>query len=321
MLGVDWEADSEKGRYRFSKIYKVADWTRDVLPPLARPGVNVKENDYLIKVDGIDVTTENNIYSYFQDLAGRQVTLLVSRDSDGREAREVTVKPLGGEHTLRYLDWVEHNRMVASRESNGEIGYIHLPDTYLGSAREFPKYFYSQTRKKGLIVDGRFNGGGLNPAIFLRRLRRAPLTYWTRRYSHDQTSPSVATRAHMVCLTNKQAGSGGDELPMEFQMTGMGPVIGTRTWGGLVGVSMWINMIDGGGISAPDYRVYDRDGGWIVENKGIEPDIVIDLDPVEVSKGYDAQLMKAIEVLKEKIKNEPRAWPQHGSYPDDKFMK
>lgn len=321
MLGADWEIDSREGRYRFAKIYKTADWTRDILPPLTKPGVNIEEGDYLFEVNGIDVTTKNNIYSYFQDLAGEQVTLLVSRNSGGKDAREVIVKPLRGENTLRYLDWVEHNRMVAARESGGEIGYIHLPDTYLGSAREFPKYFYSQTRKKGLIVDGRFNGGGLNPTIFLRRLRRAPVTYWTRRYSHDQTSPSVATRAHMVCLTNKQAGSGGDELPMEFQMTGMGPVIGTRTWGGLVGVSMWISMIDGGGISAPDYRIYDRDGGWIVENEGIDPDMVIDLDPVEVYEGIDAQLMKAIEVLKGKIKSELRPWPQHGPYPDDQLMK
>ncbi len=321
MLGVDWEADKEDRRYRFSKIYRVSDWTRDIMPPLARPRVNVNEGDYLISVNGIDVTTENNIYSYFQGLASEQVTIEVSKRHDGRGSREFTVKPVRGEHTLRYLDWVEHNRMVAREESGGEIGYIHLPDTYLGSAREFPKYFYCQTRKKGLIVDGRFNAGGLNPAIFLRRLRRAPLTYWTRRYSHDQTSPSVATRAHMVCLTNKQAGSGGDELPMEFQMTGMGPVIGTRTWGGLVGVSMWISMIDGGGISAPDYRIYDREGRWIVENEGITPDITVDLDPVEVSEGHDAQLMKAIEVLKAKIENEPRPWPEHEAYPVDKFKK
>jgi len=321
MLGVDWVIDREAGRYRVGKIYKVPDWTRDIMPPLARPGVHVREGDYIIEVNGEDVTIDRNIYSYFEGLAGRQVDIKVSGSAGGKEAREYTVKPLSGEYTVRYLDWVEHNRRLADEESGGKIGYIHLPDTYMGSAREFPKYFYSQTRKKGLIVDGRFNGGGLNPAIFLRRLRREPVTYWTRRYSHDQTAPSVSTTAHMVCLTNKQAGSGGDMLPMEFQITGMGPVIGTRTWGGLVGVSMWLEMVDGGGLSAPDYRVYDRKGEWIVENVGVKPDIEIDLDPVEMSNGYDAQLMKAIEVLSEKIEREPRPWPEHGPYPKQDFMK
>lgn len=321
MLGVDWNIDSKNGRYRFGKIYGVADWTRDIVPPLSRPGLNVKEGDYLLEINGKGVTTAKNIYSYFQDLAGEQVRLRISSDADGDDGRRITVKPLSGEHTLRYLAWVEHNRKIAARESGDEIGYIHLPDTYLGSAREFPKYFYSQTRKKGLIIDGRFNGGGLNPAIFLRRLRRDPLTYWTRRYSHDQTSPSVAVNAHIACITNRQAGSGGDELPMEFQMYDMGPVIGTRTWGGLVGVSMWISLIDGGGISAPDYRIYDQEGKWIVENVGVEPDIKIDLDPVDMSRGHDAQLMKAIEYLKEKIEKNPPEWPEHQPFPVDKFMK
>jgi tricorn protease len=195
---------------------------------------------------------------------------------------------------------------------------MHLPDTYVGSATEFPKYFYSQTRKKGLIIDGRFNGGGLDPDIFLHRLKREILSYWTRRYSHDQTSPALATRAHMVCITNRQAGSGGDELPHEFRQKGMGPVIGTRTWGGLVGVSMFINLIDGGGLSAPDYRIYSPEGEWVVENIGVEPDIVIDLHPAEMAKGYDAQLMKAIDILMKKIKEDPRSWPKHPAFPVDK---
>ena len=126
----------------------------------------------------------------------------------------------------------------------------------------------------------------------------------------------MATRAHMVCLTNKQAGSGGDMLPMEFQMKKMGPVIGTRTWGGLVGVSMWLGLIDGGGLSAPDYRIYAPDGRWVVENEGVTPDIVVDLDPVEVRDGRDAQLLKAIEVLKKMIAEDPLTWPKHEPFPD-----
>jgi tricorn protease len=318
MLGVDWDPDRAAGRYRFGKIYRVTDWTRDVVPPLEGPDTGVAEGDYLIAVNGEQVTTERNVYSYFQDLAGKQVLLTVGDRPSGDGAREVTVKPLRGERTLRYLDWVERNRRVADEMSGGRIGYLHLPDTYLGSAREFPKYYYAQTRKQGIIVDGRFNGGGLDPDIFLQRLNKRLLTYWTRRYSHDQTTPAVVTRAHLACLTNRQAGSGGDMLPMEFQMHGMGPVIGTRTWGGLVGVSMFLDLVDGGGLSAPDYRIYDPEGRWIVENEGVQPDIVVDLHPEEVARGHDAQLTKAIEVLLQKIEAEPRPWPQHEPFPVDR---
>ena len=318
MLGVDWEVDEKENRYRFKKIYRVADWTREILPPLARPGIRVEEGDYLLQVNGQDVTADRNVFSYFQDLAGEQVTIVVNQKPNDKGAKEYTVEPGRGEFTLRYLDWVEHNRKVAEEASDGRIGYIHLPDTYLGAAREFPKYFFAQTQKKGLIVDGRFNGGGLDPDIFLQRLDREILAYWTRRYSHDQSNPALATRAHLVCLTNRQAGSGGDMLPMEFQMKGMGPVIGTRTWGGLVGVSMFIPMIDGGGLTAPDYRIYDPQGKWIVENEGVQPDIIVDLDPAEMARGYDAQLMKGIEVLLDKIKEDPRPWPKHESFESDR---
>ncbi len=318
MLGADYEIDRANNRYRFKKIYRVPDWSQEVIPPLSRPGVDINEGDYLLQVNGVEITADKNIYHYFQDLAGKQVTLLINNKPTQTGAKEFTVKPLRSERTLRYLDWVEHNRLIAEKESNGQIGYLHLPDTYTASAIEFPKYFYSQTRKKGLIIDGRFNGGGLDPDIFLQRLEKKLLSYWTRRYSHHQTTPAVVTRAHLVCLTNRQAGSGGDMLPMEFKIKNMGPVIGTRTWGGLVGVSMFISMIDGGGLTAPDYRIYDPDGNWIVENEGVEPDIVVDLNSVEMARGYDAQLMKGIEVLMKKIKEDPRPWPKHEAFPIDK---
>lgn len=318
LLGTDWEIDEKAGRYRFGKIYRVTDWSREIIPPLTLPGINIVEGDYLLAVNGEEVKSDRNIYSYFQGLAGEQVKILVGKKPSMKDAREVTVSPVGSEYLIKYQDWVEHNRKVADEKSNGQIGYVHLPDTYLGSATEFPKYFYSQLRKKGIIVDGRFNGGGLDPDIFLRRLDKEILAYWTRRYSHDQTNPGMATRAHMVCITNRQAGSGGDMLPMEFQMKKMGPVIGTRTWGGLVGVSMWLGLVDGGGLSAPDYRIYDPEGRWIVENEGVQPDIVVDLDPVEVSRGYDAQLMKAIEVLMKEIEKDPLPWPEHEPFKVDR---
>jgi tricorn protease len=318
MLGVDWNADSASNRYRFGKIYRIADWTDGVIPPLAAPGINIKEGDYLLKVNNTNVTADNDIYSYFQNLAGKQITITANSQPTSAGAKEYTVQPLRGEGQLRYEDWIEGNRLKVEKASGGAIGYIHLPDTFTGSAKEFPKYFYSQTRKQGLIIDGRFNGGGLDPDIFLSRIRKEIISYWTRRNSHDQYTPHYATRAHLACLTNRQAGSGGDELPYEFQVKKMGPVIGTRTWGGLVGVSMFVNLIDGGALTSPDYRIYDPQGKWIVENTGVTPDIIVDLTPEEMQRGYDAQLMTAVDYLMKKIKEEPRPWPKHEAYPVDK---
>jgi tricorn protease len=278
----------------------------------------VQEGDYLLAVNGQPVRANRNLYSFFQGLVDKQVSLLVNDAPEVTGAREVTVVPVASERTLRYRDWVERNRRIVEEASQGRIGYMHLPDTYLGSAREFPKYFYGQTQKQGLLIDGRFNGGGLDPDILLQRLDKRAFSFWTRRYSIDQTSPPVVTHAHMALLTNRQAGSGGDMLPMEFRLRGMGPVIGTRTWGGLVGVSMFIRMIDGGGLTAPDYRIYDTNGRWVVENVGIEPDIVVDLTPAEMARGHDAQLMKGIEWLMQKIQTEPWTQPKHPPFPVDR---
>jgi tricorn protease len=318
LLGADYDIDAACNLYVFKKIYRVPDWSRETVPPLAGPGVDVHVGDYLLQVNGVDVTTEANIYSYFLDTAGEHLTLLVNSKPTKTGAKEIVVRTVSGELGLRYLDWVEHNRRVAEEASDGQIGYIHMPDTYMNSALEFPKYFYAQMRKKGLIIDGRFNGGGLDPDIFLRRLDKPVHAYWTRRNSHDQTIPDFATRAHMVCLTNRQAGSGGDMLPMEFRLRGMGPIIGTRTWGGLVGVSASIPLIDGGVLTAPDYRIYDREGNWLIENVGVEPDVTVDLHPAEVARGHDAQLMKGIEILLQKIKEDPRPWPKHKPFLKDK---
>ncbi len=321
LLGADFEVDAKHNLYRFKKIYRVADWGRKMIPPLLGPDKQVNEGDYLLKVNQQRVTTEKNIFSYFIDLADKQVILWVNDKPTLKGAWQVVVKPVANDYFFRYLDWVEHNRQLVDQLSKGQIGYLHLPDTYNGSARIFPKYYYSQTRKKGIIVDGRYNGGGLDPDIFLQRLNKKPLAYWTRRYSHDYFTPWMGNNAHLVCLTNRQAGSGGDELPFLFRKKGMGPVIGTRSWGGLVGVSMWIPLIDGGGMSAPDYRIYDTDGKWVVENEGVAPDpgFEIDNDPVQMSKGYDAQLMKALHYLMEQIKKDPRPWPKHQPFPRQSF--
>jgi tricorn protease len=315
MLGADWEIDAEAGRYRLKKILRVPDWSRGIKPPLAGPGIAVKEGDYLLEVDGREVTADREIYAHFQDLAGRQVRLTFNDRPVEKGSRVVTVEPLDSERFLRYLDWVERNRRAVDEASQGRIGYIHLPDTYVGSAIEFPKQFYAQSRKQGLVIDGRFNGGGLDPDMFLQRLARRPLSYWTRRYSDDQLTPVYANRAHMVFLTNRQAGSGGDEIVYEFRRKAMGPIVGTRTWGGLVGVSMFIRLMDGSFLTAPDYRMYTPEGKWEVENEGVSPDIEVELDPAEIQRGHDAQLAKGIELLLRKLEEDPLPEISHPPFP------
>ena len=316
LLGADFAADPAAGRYRVTRILRTADWDGGAYPPLHGPGVDAREGDYLLAVDGEEVTTARNLYSYLADKARRRVTLRLAADPAGAESREVEVVTLGNEGNLRYQDWVESNRRKVEEASGGRLGYVHLPDTYLGSAHEFPETFYAQTRRQGLVVDGRFNGGGLDPDVFLERLARRPLNYWTRRYSHDYHNPLYATRAHMVMLTNRMAGSGGDMLPAQFRQLGLGPVIGTRSWGGLVGVSMFLGMVDGGGLTVPDYRVYNAQGRWIIENIGVEPDAVVEQKPAEMADGHDAQLQAAIDHLLGKLEAEPVVWPEHEAPPE-----
>ncbi len=318
LLGINFMADEKNNRYQITKIFTESDWSREVYPPFAKPGIEINVGDYILMVNGNKVTTDKNFYSYFVNQAGKQVTLTVNNKPSMDDAWQVVVEPARSERIMRYMDWLESNRKTVDEASNGKIGYVYLPDTYNGSATDFPRYFYSQTKKEGFIVDGRFNGGGLDPEIFLQRLLKKPHGYWTRRNSNDQMIPALAVDAHMACLTNSYAGSGGDELPYEFRFNNMGPVIGTRTWGGLVGVSMFIELIDGGGLTAPDYRIYNAKGEWVVENEGVTPDIIIDIDSKKISEGYDTQLMKAVEVIMKEIKNNPRTFPKHEAFPVDR---
>ncbi|NLE34129.1 MAG: peptidase S41, partial [Bacteroidales bacterium] len=224
MLGADYSVDKQNNLYRFSKIYREKDWSREAWPPLAKPGINIAEGDYLLRINNTDVKADREVYSYFTGLAGKQVSLTVNSKPTLTGAREVTVVPAGSESRYRYIDWLESNRLAVDKASGGKIGYIYLPDTWNGSATDFPRYFYSQTKKEGLIIDGRFNGGGLDPEIFLQRLQKKPHAFWTRRQSADQPIPHLGVDAHMALITNRYAGSGGDELPYEFRWFGMGPI-------------------------------------------------------------------------------------------------
>jgi tricorn protease len=315
LLGVDFESDKKDGFYRFQKIYKGENWKEDRRAPLTEPGVNVKEGDYLIAVNGQEVRYPANLYQFFEKTVNKQVKIKVNGKPSSEGAREVTVKPVGSEYMLRYMDWVETRRKRVEEATQGKVGYIHVPNTSLWGLNEFSSAFFAQVRKDALIIDVRYNGGGMIPDMFMEHLRRKVLSLWTRREGELSRTPMVAMHGPMVCIINEYAGSGGDAFPYYFRELGLGPLIGTRTWGGLVGISRGIPLMDGGYVTVPEFAFINLKGQWDVENHGVDPDIEVDNRPDLVIKGGDPQLEKAIEVIMKKLKEEPMKLPSRPEYP------
>jgi tricorn protease len=227
----------------------------------------------------------------------------------------VTVKPTSSEYMLRYLDWVETRRGMVDEATDGRVGYIHVPNTSLFGLNEFSRSFFAQTRKEGLIIDVRYNGGGMIPDMFIERLQRNLMSLWAPREGQIWRTPNVALFGHMVCVINEYAGSGGDALPFYFREQGLGPLIGTRTWGGLVGLTRGLRLMDGGRVTFPEFAFFNLKGEWDVENHGVDPDIEVDNRPDLVIKGHDPQLEKAIEVVLKKMKEEPKELPERPPFP------
>jgi tricorn protease len=309
MLGCELEATSS-GRYRIAKIYRGESWDPDYRSPLAEPGVRVREGDYLLAVDGIALTTSDNPYRLLEDKADKQVALTVSASPDGDDPRDVTVRTVASELDLRYLDWVTSRMAMADRLSDGRVGYIHLPDTAIDGNRMLQKLFYSQANRDALIVDVRYNGGGFIPDRMIEVLGRHTLSYWDRRDISSMRTPGFAHDGPKAMLINGYSSSGGDALPYYFRKESLGPLIGTRTWGGLIGLSGNPELVDGGAVLYPNFRIYDTDGAWVVENAGVSPDIeVIDL-PEAVIAGRDPSLEKAVEVLLEHLDEDAAGPPE-----------
>ncbi len=315
LLGADFEPDTKSGFYRFKKIYRGENWEDDRRAPLTEPGVVVKEGDYLIAVNGEEVKYPANPYQFFEKTVGKQVKLKVNDKPSGADAREITVKPTGSEYMLRYLDWVETNRKKVDEATDGKVGYVHVPNTSLWGVQEFSRAFFPQTQKEGLIVDVRFNGGGMIPDMFMEHLQRKVLSLWSRREGLLGRTPSVALYGYMACITNEYAGSGGDAFPYYFRELKLGPLIGTRTWGGLVGISRGIPLMDGGYVTVPEFAFINLEGQWDVENHGVDPDIEVDNRPDLVIKGHDPQLETAIDEVMKKIKESPKKLPERPKYP------
>jgi tricorn protease len=315
LLGADYEVDPASGRYRFQKIYRESEWNQGVTAPLGAPGINVKEGDYLLRVNGQDLKVPADVFAAFQGTAGRPVSILVNSKPDTAGAKEYLVDPVGNESDLRYTSWVSDNRKKVADATGGRVAYIHVPDTAVRGQVEFSKGFYSQIDRDGLILDGRFNSGGWIPDVMVQRLARKPLSWWARREYKNFRTPTQAMTGPKVCVTNEYAGSGGDALPYYFREWGLGPLVGKRTWGGLVGISRNLPLVDGGVVTIPDFGFFNLKGNWDVENHGVDMDVEVEQWPNLVVEGKDPQLEKAIEIINAQLKQNPPENPTKPKYP------
>ncbi len=314
MLGADFEVAN--GRYRIARVYNGENWNPQLRAPLTQPGVNVKAGEYLLAVNGRDVRPPENVYSFFEGLAGKSVLLRVGTDPGGAGAREVTVVPLGDESRLRNLAWIEENRRKVDQMTSGKVAYIYMPDTANGGLTAFVRYFYAQIGKEAAIVDERFNGGGLLATDIAEILNRKPLSAAANRAGADLVQPQ-GIFGPKVMIINERAGSGGDAMPWYFKRAGVGKLIGTRTWGGLVGMAGGPRLMDGGVVGAPSSGIYNPlTGEWEVENIGVAPDIEVEQDPALVRKGRDPQLEKAVEVVMQELQKNPPPKLRRPAYPN-----
>jgi tricorn protease len=309
MLGADFKADTAHGLYRFKKIYPGQNWHASLRSPLTEPGVNVREGDYLLAVNGQPLRVPENPYALFVDTVGQNVTLTVNAKPTDEGARDVVVRPMASELNLRELHWIETNREKVSRATGGRVGYVYLSDMEAAGMNEFIEQFYPQVRKEGMIFDVRYNGGGFVDQIILERLRRILAGMEAARNWESGTIPDIVFHGAMACLTNHYAASDGDFFTYFFKFYKLGPVIGTRTWGGVRGIRGFIPLVDGGYITRPEFSLYGLNSQWLIENRGVEPDIVIENTPDQVRAGHDPQLEKAIELVLQEIKQHPKKLP------------
>jgi len=320
LLGADFEVVD--GRYRIKKIYSGLNWNPDLRAPLREPGVNVKEGDYILRVNGQELRYPTNIYSLFANTVKKQTLLHVNSEPNIEGARTVTVVPIQNEYNLRNRAWIHGNRKKVEKLSGGRIGYMYIPNTMQPGQRSFDRYFFSQLDKEGLIIDERYNGGGQIADYIIDFLGRPLTNYITQRHGKKYHIPFLAMFGPKVMLINQYAGSGGDILPFLFSEQKIGTLIGKRTWGGLVaGSGPPGPLMDGGGVASPGMAFLSKNGKWMVENVGVPPDIDITNHPGDVIKGIDAQLEKAVQVALEEIKKNPAKTVKIPEYPDKTIKK
>jgi tricorn protease len=299
-LGVNWQAEGEF--YKIKKIIKAAPWDAEVRSSFDKPGIAVKEGDYILAVNGVSLKTNQEAAAYFQGLGNKTVEITYNTSASWSGAKTVIVQTLNDESRLRHLAWIESNRKRVEEATNGEAGYIYVRSTGVDGQNELIRQFNAQWDKKSLVIDERFNNGGQIPDRFIEMLNREPLAFWAIRDGATWPWPPYGHFGPKVMLINGWSGSGGDAFPDYFRKKKLGPLIGARTWGGLIGISGVPQLIDGGSITVPTFRMYNPDGTWFKEGHGVDPDIEVMEDLTALSKGSDAQLERAITEIKELLK-------------------
>lgn len=306
LLGADFRV--VHNRYQITKIYKGQNWYPGLRSPLTEPGVDIEVGDLISSVNGRNLTADDNLFEAFENTAERRTELVIQRLNDDRtkwNAKRATVVPIRDDRRLRQLEWVESRRALVDELSKGKLAYIYLPDTGNGGQRAFDRDFYSQTDKQGVVIDERFNRGGKVADYMIDVLSRRPYCYWMNREGWLGRSPFALIPGPKVMIINERAGSGGDALPWMFKNQKLGTLVGTRTWGGLVGISGYPVLMDGGRVTAASFGVMDTKGQWAVENVGVAPDVKVIQWPKAVIAGGDPQLEKAVELALEALKKQP----------------
>jgi tricorn protease len=312
LLGADYVIDS--GRYRFAGVLGGLNWTPDLRAPLTEPGVDVRAGEYLLAVEGVDLRPPEDLFARFERTAGRRVELTVGPRADGIGARRVTVVPIEDEQPLRHRAWVEGNLRRVREATQGRAAYVYVPNTGDSGHASFKRYFFPQADRQALILDERYNGGGSVADYYIDLLRRPAVSHWALRYGADLNTPIAGIHGPKVMLIDETAGSGGDLLPWMFRKFGLGPLVGKRTWGGLVGILGFPPLMDGSVVTAPNLAFWTEDG-FIIENEGVPPDVEVEQSPAEIVAGRDPQLEKAIELVLAELERHPPAPVQRPPYP------
>ena len=314
LLGADYKI--ENGRYRFARVYSGENWNPELRAPLTAPGVDVREGEYLLAVNGRELHASDNVHRLFLNTAEQQVVLKIGPNPDGSGAREVTVVPIANEIPLRHRNWVYDNVRKVDQLSGGRIAYVYLPDTAEGGYTSFNRYFFAQADKQAVILDDRFNSGGQAADYIIQYLQRTLWNYWDTRDGAVTTEPGKAIFGPKAMLINQYAGSGGDLIPWFFHHVGVGQLIGERTWGGEVGITGYPPLIDGGVVTAPSLAFFTTEGKWGIENEGVPPDVEVEMDPNAWREGHDVQLEKAVQVLLDELGQHPLPKPQVPPFPN-----
>ncbi len=313
LLGADYTI--RNNRYCIAKIYTGGLFNPRIKAPLAQPGLNVAVGDCILAINGAEVTAAEDLQEPLEGTAGKVISLRIS-GAEGKNPRDISVTPVASEAALRNVDWIEGNQHKVDQLSGGKLGYVYLPDTGNGGFTNFNRYYFAQTQKNGAIIDERFNGGGQVADYFVEVMGRHIESYWAPRYGAVEHTPNAGIYGPKVMIANEFSGSGGDALPWLFKQAKLGPLVGKRTWGGLVGIGGIPVLMDGGHVTSPSVAFFSPKGEWDVENHGVDPDYVVDQDPKAVSEGHDPQLEKAVALALEELAKHPPQQVEKPAYPN-----